>query len=84
MAGIKAIGKNNIRSNCSIRKKHRSVQECPRDDVRAFLRANVAQPHDAMIWLNNAFVGKSRPDWFGQDTASINNFGNSSAFAHRT
>ena len=42
---------------------------------------NLQQPHDAMIWLNNAFVGKSRPDWFGQDTASINNFGNSSVRA---
>jgi hypothetical protein len=38
---------------------------------------NVEQPHQAMIWLNNAFVGQSRSDWFSQDTATITNFRNS-------
>jgi hypothetical protein len=38
---------------------------------------NIEQPHQAMVWLNNAFVGQSRSDWFSQDTATITNFRNS-------
>ncbi len=34
-------------------------------------------PHNVMVWLNNSFVGSSRPDWFDQDTSRISNVGNS-------
>ncbi len=34
-------------------------------------------PHNVMVWLNNGFVGSSKPDWFDQDTSRISNRGNS-------
>ncbi len=34
-------------------------------------------PHNVMVWLNNSLVGSARPGWFNQDTATVNNFANS-------
>lgn len=73
-SGIKAIGKKQYRFQLL----YPDVSSFRPVYVTAMFSGKSFASHNAMVWLNNGFVGSSDPNWYSQDTTRISNRNNSS------